>query len=115
MDTFIGMIMPFAGAYAPKGWFFCNGALLAVDKNTSLFSIIGTTYGGNGSTTFALPDLRGRIPIGAGQGPGLTPIYLGEHEGKEKNSLEVKDIPMHTHEVSASLKFRKDLPHTGDP
>jgi microcystin-dependent protein len=78
METYIGQIILFAGNYAPEGWAFCHGQLLPILNNQALFSIIGTTYGGNGTTNFALPDLRGRVPIGMGQGPGLNPVTIGE-------------------------------------
>jgi microcystin-dependent protein len=77
-DPFVGEIMLFAGNFAPQGWAICAGQLLPISQNTALFSILGTTYGGNGQTTFALPDLRGRAPIGAGQGPDLPSHDLGE-------------------------------------
>jgi microcystin-dependent protein len=78
MEGYIAEIRLFAGNYAPKGWAFCAGQILAIAQNTALFSILGTTYGGNGVTTFALPDLRGRVPVGPGQGPGLPDGKPGE-------------------------------------
>jgi len=77
-EPIIGEIAIFAGNFAPRGWALCNGQLLSIDRNSSLFSILGTTYGGDGRTTFGLPDLRGRIPIHAGQGPGLPNVKLGQ-------------------------------------
>src|SRR3954449_6617686 len=97
---FIGQISLFGGNFAPRGWAFCNGQLLAVSQNTALFSILGTTYGGNGETTFALPDLRGRVPLHPGQGPGLSPYVLGENGGQENVTLNVTQLPAHTHAVS---------------
>ena len=97
---FIGQITLFAGNFAPRGWAFCNGQLLAISQNTALFSILGTTYGGNGQTTFALPDLRGRVPIHPGQGPGLSPYDLGQQGGTETVTLSVSSLPAHTHSVS---------------
>lgn len=82
-DPFIGEIMLFGGNFAPRGWAFCNGQLLSIAQYSALFSLLGTTYGGNGQTTFALPDLRGRVPIHAGQGPGLSPRTQGEIGGSE--------------------------------
>lgn len=82
-DPFIGEIIMFAGNFAPVGWAFCNGQLLPIASNTALFSLLGTTYGGDGETTFALPDLRGRVPMHHGTGPGLTPRSLGENVGVE--------------------------------
>ena len=86
-DPFIGCIFHFAGNFAPRGFMLCQGQLLAISSNTALFSILGTTYGGNGQTNFALPDLRGRTAIGAGQGPGLSNIDLGQVAGTETAGL----------------------------
>lgn len=97
MDQFIGTVMIWAPNRAPRGWAFCAGQLLAVSANTALFSLVGTTYGGNGQTTFGLPDLRGRVPVGAGQGPGLTNRQLGESGGVESETLLTTQMPMHTH------------------
>ena len=82
MEGTIGEIRMFAGTFAPRNWAFCNGQLLSIAQNTALFSILGTTYGGNGQTTFALPDFRGRSAVGTGQGPGLSSISLGEQAGE---------------------------------
>lgn len=97
MDPFIGQIIMFAGNFAPQGWAFCDGQLLSISQNTALFSILGTTYGGNGQTTFALPDLRGRVPLHPGQGPGLSSYSLGQSAGVETVTLSVSQIPGHTH------------------
>ncbi|MEK7254534.1 MAG: tail fiber protein [Bacteroidota bacterium] len=105
MEDLIGVIKLFAGNFAPRGWAFCHGQLLSIAQNTALFSILGTTYGGDGQTTFALPDLRGRAPIGAGQGPGLSDYVLGEMSGSETTTLLVNNMPMHTHTVQASNQF----------
>ena len=99
-EPFIGQIMLFAGNFAPKGWAFCDGSLLAISQNTALFSILGTTYGGNGVTTFGLPDLRGRVAIGFGNGPGLTPRALGEKAGEENHTLIQAEMAAHNHAVS---------------
>lgn len=88
----------FAGNFAPRGWAFCDGQLLAVSQNDALFSLLGTIYGGDGRTTFGLPDLRGRIPIHAGDGPGLSPRRLGAKGGSEQMALTVNQLPSHTHE-----------------
>lgn len=109
MEPFIGQIMLFAGNFAPRGWALCNGQLLPIAQNTALFSILGTTYGGNGQTTFALPDLRGRAPIHWGQGPGLNPYTLGEQGGAESVTLTTANLPPHTH----GLQFAPDA--SGDP
>ena len=82
-DAYIGEIRMFAGNFAPNGWAFCNGQILAISQNTALFSLLGTTYGGNGVSTFALPDLRSRVPIHFGQGPNLSYVSLGEMGGAE--------------------------------
>ncbi len=100
-DPFIGEIRMFAGTFAPTGWAFCNGQLLPINQNTALFSLLGTTYGGDGRTTFALPDLRGRGPIHAGQGPGLSNRQLGESGGEERHTLIASEMPAHTHPLYA--------------
>jgi microcystin-dependent protein len=84
----LGEIMMWGGNFAPKGWAFCNGQVLSVNQNMALFSLLGSTYGGDGRTTFALPDLRSRIPMGTGSGPGLTPRYWGNKGGAENVILE---------------------------
>jgi microcystin-dependent protein len=97
-DPFIGEIRMFGGNFAPLGWAFCNGQILAISQYDALFALIGTTYGGDGQTTFALPDLRGRIPIHAGTGPGLSPRTLGESSGMETVTLSVNQLPAHDHQ-----------------
>ena len=87
----------FGGNFAPRGWAFCDGTLLAISQNTSLFSILGTTYGGDGRTTFALPDLRGRIPMHQGTGPGLSTYRLGQKGGRENVTLNINQLPSHNH------------------
>lgn len=96
-EPFIAEIRMFAGNFAPRGNAFCAGQIMPISQNTALFSLLGTTYGGNGQTTFALPDLRGRMPIGAGQGPGLNPVSLGETSGSETVTLITTEMPAHTH------------------
>lgn len=98
---FLGQIAMFAGNYAPQGWALCNGQLLSISQNPALYSILGTTYGGDGINTFALPDLRGRAPIHAGQGPGLSQRNLGNSFGTETNTLNVSQMPAHRHSVFA--------------
>jgi microcystin-dependent protein len=100
-DAFIGEIRIFAGTFAPVGWAFCQGQLLAIAQNDALFSLIGTTYGGDGQTTFALPDLRGRFPVHQGQGPGLSNYTIGEITGTETVTLTVPQLPNHTHTANA--------------
>ena len=96
-EPFIGQIILFAGNFAPRGYALCAGQLLPIAQNTALFSILGTTYGGNGQTTFALPDLRGRVPLGQGQGPGLSSYSLGQSSGAETHTLNVTEMPQHAH------------------
>ncbi len=105
MDEYIAIIKIFGGDFAPKGWAKCQGQLLSIAQNTALFSLIGTTYGGNGQTTFALPDLRGRAPIGYGQGPGLNNYALGQVSGTENVTLTTANIPPHNHMVSGTVKL----------
>ncbi len=99
---FIGEIRMFAGNYAPRGWAFCNGQLLAISQHQTLFSILGTTYGGDGRTTFGLPDLRGRAPVHQGSGPGLEPVSLGQRAGANVASLSLSHLPPHNHQVACS-------------
>ncbi|MCY1078456.1 phage tail protein [Archangium lansingense] len=99
---FIGQIVMFAGNFAPRGWAFCQGQILPIAQNQALFSILGTTYGGNGQTTFALPDLRGRYPMQPGQGPGLSPRTLGEQGGSETVTLIANQMPAHNHTINVS-------------
>jgi microcystin-dependent protein len=102
METYLATIMQFAFGFAPKGWAFCHGQLVSIAQNQALFSLLGTTYGGNGTTTFALPDLRGKTPIGFGQGPGLPSYGLGEIVGKESINLTIANMPQHRHLINAS-------------
>jgi microcystin-dependent protein len=102
MEPFIGQIMAVAFGYAPRGWAFCEGQLLPIAQNTALFSLIGTTYGGDGRTTFALPDLRGRVAVGMGRGTGLTQRNIGERSGAEVVNLVEQQMPSHNHEVAVS-------------
>ena len=96
MEDYIGIIKLFAGNFAPRAWAFCDGQLLSINQNTALFSILGTTYGGDGRTTFGLPDLRGRVPMHAGSGPGLSPRRLGEKGGAENTTLTASNLPAHS-------------------
>jgi microcystin-dependent protein len=97
MDPFIGEIIMFAGTFAPRGWAFCDGQLLPIAANQALFSIVGTTYGGDGRTTFALPDLRCRVPVHPGTGPGLSTRRLGQRAGVEEVTLITTQMPTHNH------------------
>lgn len=96
-QPYIAEIRLFAGNFAPAGWAFCDGSLLPISQNETLFALIGTTYGGDGQTTFALPDLRGRVPIGSGQGAGLSNRILGEKVGQESVTLTTANMPSHSH------------------
>ena len=111
-EPFVGEIRMFAGNFAPRGWAFCDGQLLAVSQNDALFSLLGTIYGGDGRTTFGLPDMRGRIPIHAGSGPGLSPRRLGAKGGAEKVTLTVNQLPSHSHTFQASQE-PANLPNPG--
>lgn len=101
-EAFLGEIRMFGGNFAPKGWATCDGQLLSISQNTALFAILGTTYGGNGQTTFALPDLRGRRPVHQGQGPGLSSYTLGEMAGVESATLTISNMPAHNHLVNCA-------------
>lgn len=102
-EPFIGEIRMFAGNFAPAGWAFCQGQLMPISQNDTLFVLLGTTYGGDGQETFGLPNLSSRIPIGMGQGPGISQNYqLGEQAGVESVTLSTQQIPVHTHAFLAS-------------
>jgi microcystin-dependent protein len=107
---FLGEIRMFGFDFPPRGWATCAGQLLAINQNQALFSLLGTTYGGNGQTTFALPDLRGRAPIHVGQGPGLGSRSLGEQGGTQQHTLLASELPQHTHLVQVA-----GAPTTGTP
>jgi microcystin-dependent protein len=96
-DYFLGEIRMFGGNFAIKNWAFCNGQIMSIAQNSALFSLLGTTYGGNGQVTFALPNLQSRIPIGFQQGPGLSNYDLGEMDGVEAVALLSNEMPMHSH------------------
>ena len=106
-DPFVAEIRIFPFNFAPKGWAFCNGQILPISQNTALFSLLGTTYGGNGQSTFALPDMQGNAPMHPGQGPGLSLHDLGETGGSEFVTLLESEIPSHAHPV-------KCVPDPGD-
>ncbi len=102
MDPFLGQVIMFGGNFAPRGWAFCEGQLLSIDQNQALFSILGTTYGGDGRTSFGLPDLRGRVNIGPGSGPGLTPYQIGAKGGAATTTLTTNNLPAHNHALTTS-------------
>lgn len=108
---FVGEIRLFSAAFAPVGWKFCDGAILSVNDYPQLASLLGDTYGGNGTTTFALPDMRGRVPVGVGQGMGLSSRSLGEQGGAAKVQLSTNEIPKHSHELLATA----DAATSGSP
>lgn len=103
-DPYIGEIRPFGFNFAPRNWALCNGQLLAISSNTALFSIIGTFYGGNGTSTFALPNLQSRVAMGFGNGAGLTPRVIGEQDGVENVTLLSTEMPSHSHAPLARTK-----------
>ena len=111
MEGVIGFTTLFAGNFAPKSWAFCAGQTINIASNTALFSILGTTYGGNGTTTFMLPDMRGRAVVGAGTGPGLSTYNLGQKGGVENASMTSSIMPAHMHTVTAQL----NISATGSP
>jgi microcystin-dependent protein len=110
---YVGEIRMFAGSFAPVGWAFCDGQLLAISENETLFQLIGTTYGGDGQETFALPDLRGRVPIHQGTSPSGTTRQMGELAGVEQVSLTTQQIPVHTHPLLASTDTATDSSPAG--
>ena len=103
-DPFVAEIRIFPFNFAPKGWAFCDGQILPISQNTALFSLLGTTYGGDGKSTFALPDLQGSAALHPGQGPGLSLYDLGQVGGSEFVTLLVSEIPLHTHQMKASVE-----------
>ncbi|WP_025762613.1 phage tail protein [Dyadobacter tibetensis] len=103
MDTYLGMICILPYNFVPRGWAACNGQLLSIAQNSALFSLLGTTYGGNGVETFGLPDLRGRVPLGPGSGPGLPYYKDGEKAGSPTVTLLSTNLPSHSHMLKASM------------
>lgn len=109
-QPYVGEIRMFGGNFAPAGWMFCDGSILPISENETLFNLIGTTYGGDGQETFALPDLRGRIPIHAGQSPGTGNYVIGETGGVEAVTLTSAQMPNHTHPVGAAQSATGSTP-----
>ena len=112
-DPFLGEIRMFGGNFAPRNWALCDGQLLSISSNSALFSLLGTIYGGDGRTTFALPDLRGRVPIHVGSGPGLTNRPIGEKAGVENVTISAAQLPTHTHPMGASSRAGDSASPTG--
>ena len=109
-EPYVGEIRMFGGNFPPAGWAFCNGALLPISENDVLFTLIGTTYGGDGQETFALPNLQSRVPVHAGQGPGISQSYqLGQTGGVESVTLTPQQVPVHTHAFVASTAAASSL------
>lgn len=113
-EPFVGEIRMFAGNFAPRGWALCDGQLLAVSQNDALFSLLGTIYGGDGRTTFGLPDIRGRLPIHAGSGPGLSPRRLGAKGGGENVTLTTNQLASHSHDWNANTAAATDVAPAGN-
>ena len=113
MEGTIGEIRMFAGNFAPRTWAFCSNQIMPIAQNTALFSILGTTYGGNGQTTFALPDFRGRVAVGTGQGPGLANITLGQLSGTTSVTLTTGNMPAHTHPLTGTVSPQGNQGATG--
>lgn len=113
-EPFVGEIRMFAGNFAPRGWALCDGQLLAVSQNDALFSLFGTIYGGDGRTTFGLPDLRGRVPLHYGSGPGLSPRQIGATGGAESVSLAATELPQHNHAYRASTDLADEASPAGN-
>lgn len=111
MEPFLGQIQAFGFNFAPRGWAYCNGQLLAISQYSALFSLLGTQYGGDGRTTFALPDLRGRNGLHFGQGPGLSNIVMGERGGAETLTITVAQMPSHNHALAAKEEGTSDSPN----
>ena len=113
MEGTIAEIRMFAGTFAPRNWAFCNNQILPIAQNTALFSLLGTTYGGNGQTTFALPDFRGRVAVGTGQGPGLANIVLGQMSGAPSVTLTTASMPAHNHPLTGAVTPTANNDNTG--
>lgn len=105
MTPYVGEIIMFAGSFPPSGWAFCNGQVIPISGNETLFTLIGITYGGDGQATFGLPDLRGRVPIHMGQGPGLSNRLIGEKIGENGVTLAINNLPAHNHPVPGNLSL----------
>jgi len=113
MDPFVGEIRPVPYNFAPRGWAFCQGQIMPIAQNTALFSLLGTTYGGNGQTTYALPNLQDRVPVGAGQGPGLSQYVLGQQDGESIVTMTLANLPAHNHSMAAGAAPATNIDPTG--
>jgi microcystin-dependent protein len=114
-NPYLGEIRMFAGNFAPQGWAFCDGQLLSVAQNQALFSLLGTTYGGDGRQSFGLPDLRGRLPLHPGQGPGLSDYRLGQRGGAESVALSDAEMPAHSHTAQVQVHVSSQPGQVADP
>ena len=114
MEVLIGQIVLFAGNFAPNGWALCDGQILNINQYTPLFTVLGTTYGGDGRNTFALPDLRSRVAVHPGQGPGLSYYEIGQRAGTESVTLAMNEIPVHSHALRASTEDASEIDPTGN-
>ncbi len=106
MEGTLAEIRMFAGNFAPRAWLFCNGQLLSIAQNTAVFALVGTTYGGDGQVTFGMPDFRGRIAVGTGNGAGLPSVQLGEAGGSNSSTLLSTNLPAHTHQVTGNINVQ---------
>jgi microcystin-dependent protein len=114
-DAFLGEVKLFAGNFAPRGWAFCDGQQIAISQNTALFALLGSTYGGDGRTTFALPDLRGRVVVGPRRGNGLSNFIAGQQGGSQTNTLNTSQLPSHSHTASGVIRASSAKATTKDP
>ncbi|MGK7929417.1 MAG: phage tail protein [Spirulina sp.] len=115
VEPFLGQISMFGFNFAPRGWATCSGQLLPINQNTALFSLLGTLYGGDGRTSFALPDLRGRVPMNMGTGAGLTPRTIGSRGGEEVVTLNVSEIPSHNHSAAVQARGQSENGNNASP
>jgi microcystin-dependent protein len=106
MEGTLAEVRMFAGNFSPRGWQFCNGQLLSIAQSTAVFALVGTIYGGNGQTTFGMPDFRGRVAVGAGNGAGLTSVQLGEISGANTSTLLSTNLPAHNHQVTGNINVQ---------
>jgi microcystin-dependent protein len=115
MTPYLGMIGIFGFNFAPLNWALCQGQVMSIQQNTALFSLLGTNFGGNGQTTFGLPDFSGNFPIGTGSGPGLTPYVVGDMGGSTNYTLTSQNMPMHVHGLTLELNSNAERPNSADP